>query len=405
MTWTGCNRRDFLKISGAVAASAFLPACSHSMKAFESEALALPVSDYLRSGATGAWIARDAKTEEACALFRETVEAATDFSWLSKGDTVFLKLSINSSNPYPATTDPWALGCIIGLLKEKGAGRLLVGDSSGVESVHWTRKKQKGSSRTACEKAGLMEVILKNGAEPVFFEERGYDAFSPLNPAVGRHWKEPIWVTSAIADVDHIVYLPRVSSHLLGDITSGMKISVGFLREDSRRVLHSGGENFYAMYEEINHVPEIAGKLRLIVSSGRKVLATFGPDNGHVTEPAYGPVIASEDLLAHEMVAYAWLCYNREHETSFFDVGFTGRLTKRRSFINKGFVWYIWEEGGFFDTPAIPLYIPGNLYAHPSIMNALKRKGGRPAQIDFEAVNSPAEAEAMAEYIRKRMAI
>ncbi len=399
---TGCSRREFLGISGAAAASMLLPACGHSMKAMEAEVKTLPVLDSAVPRASGAWVSREASDNDAYLLFRKAVEAATDFTWLSPGDSVFLKITLNSPNPYPATTDPWALACTIRLLKERGASRIMVGDSSGVESVHWTRKEQRGSTRANCEKAGLLKVIQENGAEAVFFEERGYDAFIPLYPAGTHHWKEPIWITSAIEEADHIVYLPRVSAHVLGDITSGMKIGVGFLREDSRRVFHSGGDDFYAMYEEINQVPEIAGKLRLTISSGRKVLATFGPDNGHVAEPAFGPVIASDDLLAHEMISYAWLCYNREHETSFFDVGITGRLTKRRSIINKGFVWYIWDEAGFFDTPGIPLFIPGNLYAHPSIMNALKRSGGRPSRIDFEEVNAIEQTAAMAGYIRER---
>ena len=37
---------------------------------------------------------------------RASVEAATDFSWLSKGDSVFIKPALNSGNNYPATTSP-----------------------------------------------------------------------------------------------------------------------------------------------------------------------------------------------------------------------------------------------------------------------------------------------------------
>jgi hypothetical protein len=183
-----------------------------------------------------------------------------------------------------------------------------------------------------------------------------------------------------------------------------MKIGVGFLREDSRKAFHQGGDSFYAMYEEISQIPAISSKLRLVVSSGRKVLSTFGPDNGHVTEPVQGLIISSADLFAHEVLAYAWLLYNREFETSFFDVGITGRLTKIRSFINKGFVWYTWEDGDFHQTPKIPLFIPGSIYAHPSIMNFMKRMGGRPANIEWEQVNAPAGSEIMTDYIKGKIA-
>ena len=397
------SRRDFLKITGATACAAVLPACAHSMKASEAEVKSMPVAENWTPHVAGAWIP---KGEHAGAydIFKKTIEASTDFSWLSKGDSVLIKLSLNSAMPYPATSDPWALAFMIRILREKGAGRIMVGDSSGVESVLWTKKDQKGSSAECCKQAGLFDVIEQNRTDAVFFEEQGYDSFMPVYPAGSHHWKEPVWVTSAINEADHIIYLARVSSHVLGDITSGMKIGVGFLRQDSRKAFHCGGESFYAMYEEISQIPAISSKLRLVVSSGRKVLATFGPDNGHVTEPDFGLIISSDDLFAHEMLAYAWLLYNREFETGFFDVGITGRLTKNRSFINKGFVWYTWEDGEFFQTPKIPLFIPGSIYAHPSIMNFMKRMGGRPANIEWEQVNAPAGSEIMTDYIKGKIA-
>jgi uncharacterized protein (DUF362 family) len=51
---------------------------------------------------------------------RTAAGATTDFSWLSKGDTVFIKPALNSGNPYPATTNPIAIGAMVELL-EKGA--------------------------------------------------------------------------------------------------------------------------------------------------------------------------------------------------------------------------------------------------------------------------------------------
>jgi hypothetical protein len=63
---------------------------------------------------------------------RAAAEGATDFAWLSRGDAVFIKPALNSGHPYPATTSPIALGAMVELLKEKGAGRVIVGDMSGL---------------------------------------------------------------------------------------------------------------------------------------------------------------------------------------------------------------------------------------------------------------------------------
>ncbi len=397
------SRRDFLKSTGVAAGTAFLPSCAHTMKTTESMLKEMPVSETWRPHVASAWIPKG-KHADAYDLFKKTIEASTDFSWLSKGDSVLIKLALNSGNPFPATSEPRSLAYMIRLIREKGAGRIMVGDSSGVESVHWTKKGQKGASRECCKQAGLLEVIEQNGAEGIFFEERGYDSFMPVFPEGEHHWEEPIWVTTAVNEVDHIIYLARVSSHVMGDITSGLKIGVGFLREDSRKIFHQGGEAFYAMYEEINRIPEISSKLRLVMSSGRQVLSTFGPDNGHVTEPDMGLILSSEDLFAHEALAYAWLLYNREFETDFFDVGITGRLTKRRSFINKGFVWYTWNDVDFHQTPSMPLFIPGSIYTHPSRVNFMKRMGGRPSGVEWEQVNAPAGSETMTEYINGKIA-
>lgn len=398
------SRRDFLKFTGMAGCAASLPACAHSMNEMKGVADAMPVAEGWTPQVASAWIPKG-DVDNAYELFKKTLEASTDFSWLSKSDTVFIKLTLNSGNPYPATSDPWSLVSLIRLLREKGAGKIMVGDSSGIEQVHWRKETQKGASRECCKESGLLDVIEQNGAEAVFFEEAGYDAFIAEEPAGQHHWKEPVMITTAIKNTDHLIYLTRVSSHVMGDITSGFKTAVGFLREDSRKAFHRGGKDFYAMYEEINQVPSITSKLRLTVSSGRKVLSTFGPDEGHVTEPARGLVLASEDLFAHEMLSYAWLLYNREFETGFFDGITTRRLTKRRSFINKGFVWLMWDDGGFFNTPTMPLFIPGSIYDHPSVINHMERKGGRPAGIEWKQVNRPEGSEKIVDYMAKTLKI
>lgn len=397
------SRRSLLKLGGLTACGMILPGCAHQIKTGEAEISKMPIAPSWNPHVTSAFIKKDETDQAAYPLFKKAIEASTDFSWLSRGDSVLIKLALNSAHPFPATTDPWALNAMITLLREKGAGRILVGDSSGVESVHWTKDKKRGSTRENCKKAGLLKVIEETKAEGVFFEEQGYDSFLPMEPKAPHHWKEPIFITKTVNEVDHIVYLCRVSAHVMGDITSSMKVGVGFLREDSRKIFHCGGEAFYSMYEEINAVPEIESRLRLIVSSGRKVLATFGPDNGHVAVPDTGLVISSSDIFAHELISYAWLLYNREFETNFWDVGITGRFTKIRSLINKGFVSYIWKEGSFIGTPSIPLFIPGNIYAHPAMMNFMKRKGGLPDQLNWEPVNTPEGSEKIVNYINQKI--
>ena len=389
------HRRDFLRGSVGIGCLAMVPSCGGVRK--EGDPLAvgempagqpetLPVLDDFHPRVAGAWVPRGS-VDSSYPLYRKAVEAATDFAWLSRGDRVLIKLALNSGNPFPATTDPWSLWCMVKLLREKGAGEILVGDQSGVQSVHWTRTDRRGRSRDLCRRAGLLRIIDETGATPCFFEERGYDAYNPVTLPPGSHWGEPFWVTNALDEADHLIYLSRTSSHVMGDITSGFKLGVGLLREDSRLEFHKGGRDFYAMYEEVNAAPPVASKLRLAVCSGRKVLSNLGPDDGHVSEPDHGLVFASEDLLAHELLSYAWLQWNREFATPEYSNGTTGRLTRMRSTINRLFVWYVWRSRRGGGAPALPLWQAGNIHDHPAVVNHLLRKGGRPAALQWEQVN------------------
>jgi len=338
------NRREFLVRTAGLAALAacprLLPACGGDVPN------PMPVAGEGVSShkAASAWVPLG-QEEGSYDLFRAAVEAATDFSWLGRGDRVFLKLALNSGNPFPATTDPWALECMVRLLRERGAGEIVAGDQSGVEHVFHTPIGGRGSSRACCRASGLLDVMEVRAVTPCFFEERGYEAYRGTLPSEPHHWEQPICVTTALDDVEHIVYLPRVANHFLAGKTFGIKIAIGFLRDDSRVFFHTHFGTFQEMYEEINQVPEIAARLRLTVTSGRALMTTAGPDRGEIVRPEHGLVFASEDLLAHDLLAAAWLEANRM-ET-----------------------------------------VPEDIYAHPAIRNRLDRIGGLPGGVQWIRVN------------------
>jgi len=85
------RQRDFLKGAAGLACLPLLPVCGSS----NGEQPAPPVSPNpaLPPRAVSAWVPRG-EEQNLYGLFKEMVEAATDFSWLSRGDRVFLKLSL-----------------------------------------------------------------------------------------------------------------------------------------------------------------------------------------------------------------------------------------------------------------------------------------------------------------------
>jgi len=58
-------------------------------------------------------------------------------------------------------------------------------------------------------------------------------------------------------------------------------------------------------------VNTLSTKQRLVISAADKLLTTFGPDEGYVFEPDNGLIIASDSVVAHDMVSLAWLLENR----------------------------------------------------------------------------------------------
>jgi len=243
---------------------------------------------------------------------RAVAEATTDFSWLSKGDSVFIKPALNSGNPYPATTNPIAIGAMVELLKQKGARRVIVGDMSGIEHVKLSPKGLTGSSRRLMEASGMARAVQAAGGEIHFFEEAGWDAFYEDAPA-GRHWKRGLMMPNILKEVEHIILMPRCGRHVLAGSTLGLKAAVGYWRTDTRLEYHRDASTLQEKTAEGNTVETLRKKQRLVLSAADKILTTFGPDEGHVFQPENGLVIASESVVAHDMVSLAWLLENRRN--------------------------------------------------------------------------------------------
>ncbi len=243
---------------------------------------------------SSAWIPKGAQSSS-YEMFKDMVEAATDFSWLGKNDRVLLKLALNSANDFPATTDPWAVDCMLKILKEKGAGTCLVGDQSGIY--------QANSTQVCLNRTGLMDAIKDNGATAVYFENGGHTSYPAAN------WSTAPSITNYVNQVDHIIYMPRIATHMLAAKTFSMKIAVGFLNTASRRTMHRG--DLRTMYASVNDIPAIKNKFRLSVTSAMKLMTTGGPDSGTIVEPNNGLIFASQDLLAADLMAGAFLNANR----------------------------------------------------------------------------------------------
>ena len=97
-----------------------------------------------------------------------------DFSWLSRGDSVLIKVASNSGRIHPATTSPDAVRGLVATLFDHGAGRVLVADQAGVQQVRLVEGDIRFSStEDMFRRNGLLDATLDSGAEPYFFDDHG----------------------------------------------------------------------------------------------------------------------------------------------------------------------------------------------------------------------------------------
>jgi len=319
------NRRKFLKLAAGASALSVCP-FPGKIHAAQGRADMMSYVPGRKEKVSLARVAKGALEQSVRQAVRIAAEAVTDFSWLSRGDTVFIKPVLNSGNPYPATTNPHAIAAMVELLREKGAGRVIVGDMSGVENVRFSPTELTGSSRALMESSGMAGIVQAAGAELHFFEEAGWEAFHEEKPPVTSHWKGGIMMPDILRDVQHIVLMPRCGRHVLAGSTLGLKAAVGYWRHDTRLEYHHDAASFHEKTAEANAVRTLLKKQRLVVTAADKVLATYGPDKGYVFEPQVGLMIASPSVVAHDMVSLAWLLICRQdipesEKYGFLDTG------------------------------------------------------------------------------------
>jgi uncharacterized protein (DUF362 family) len=181
-----------------------------------------------------------------------------------------------------------------------------------VQFLRFSKDRLSGSTRELMQRNGMLRSIEATGAEMLGFEEVGWDGFFEERPRVSATWRQPLMLPKILAEVDHVVLMPRCARHVLAGSTLGLKAAVGWWRHDTRLEYHHDAATFSAKTAESNTVPSLLEKQRLVLTSATKVLTTFGPDDGHVVEPQTGLIIASPSVLAHDMVSLAWLLQIRD---------------------------------------------------------------------------------------------
>ena len=267
------TRREFLK---TISISPFLVSLSMSQGCFLQE----PVKVSLVKNASDSY------------ALKRALELIAGLDFINIGDSVLLKIALNSSNPFPATTSPSMISELIVLLKDKGAGDILVGDRSAY-----------GRDTMYCmEETGIYQAAIDSGAEVVVFEDS--DTVH-VKPSGAIHWPEGFSIPRLFNQVDHIIALPRLSTHAMAGFTMGLKIFVGAIPPDERLQMHTSHGLSSAFLKCLAEIALCSDKIRLCILDARQGFSRGGPDEGTVVSP--GIVLASKSLVGVDAVGLALL--------------------------------------------------------------------------------------------------
>ncbi|QQO10274.1 DUF362 domain-containing protein [Breznakiella homolactica] len=206
--------------------------------------------------------------------------------------TVLLKPNILFDAPpeKALTTHPVFLEAAVRMVRDLGAGRVLVGDSPGLQKPGFTGKNS--LLGPAAEKAGARWVDFTAGK-------------TTLSCPGGKAAKQ-FAVTDAVLEADCIISLPKLKTHQLMFFTGAMKNLFGLipsLMKSPYHVRFPGREEFAAMLVDLNE----AVMADYAFMDG--IIGMEGPGPGSGTPRQIGLVMASPNLLAMDIAASAVIGY------------------------------------------------------------------------------------------------
>ncbi len=188
--------------------------------------------------------------------------------------------------------------------------------------------------------------------------------------------------------------LPRCSRHVLLGASLGMKAAVGYWRTDTRLEYHRDAATIQEKTAEANTVKCLREKQRLTLTVADKVLTTFGPDKGHVYAPETGLVLASESVIAHDMVSLAWLLDARRSVPEDRKKGMEDPYTSQ-FMVNMANKYVVGLLGGFgpaLNAERLTRNDLETIWEDRVLQRAFQLSGGIP-ELDFVAANSGISAD------------
>lgn len=292
---TGFSRRNFIKALFALGTVSYfrladwLPNLFHSRREMVpvSRAAKPPVSNPMVSVVKTDGDIYRISNQEVYELVRRAVSGTDGFKF-QEGATVVLKpnMAFPGSWETGAITDTRLVQAVVRLVKEQGAGRIIVADSSVVgtdtEEVYTV-----SGARAAAEGLGAKVIDLRGGD------------FVPVRLPIGGLIKT-IRVGRPIFEADYVISLPVLKEHASAVVTLSLKNMKGAMHDNDKRIFHALG--LHQGIAELN----VVFRPDYVILDG--LIGMVGPGcPGFGTPKAFGMVMAANDALALDTVAATFL--------------------------------------------------------------------------------------------------
>lgn len=309
------DRRAFLKTMAGFGSVALIEACSQAGPTTPAPTAATKPATSSMPTATVQAVAQPTATAKTRATAQVAFVKTTDrmagtnqaldmlgidavVGGTPSGKDLFLKPNYNSADPTPGSTHNDVLSTLVRRLQTAGAGRITVGDRSGM-----------GNTRAVMQQKDVFRMADELGFDTVVFDELGNDDWELMQIA-GSHWQNGFGVARPVLDADGVIQTCCLKTHRYGGhFTLSLKNSVGLVAKrvpgDSYNYmseLHSSPHQ-RRMIAEIN----AAYQPDLVVLDGVEAFVEGGPASGKRVDSHV--ILAGTDRVALDAVGVAILRY------------------------------------------------------------------------------------------------
>lgn len=305
---------------------------------------------------------------------QRVVEMLGGMPWIKPGDRVLIKPAHNSPNPYPFTASPVSAAELTKMCLDAGASQVIIADCMGIEHTMvpggwhledpWGNDFDPDDDATilAMKNSGLWDGVASavgpgdvGPDRPVHitsFRELGWRRYESESDTPGTPKMHADWVKNEIKngvgwdgkkktrlylsrqfdhfhsdvpgmmlprvmdEVDHIINLHRVSTHIWSHATHALKNWIGVQRPDERFWMHqlnylknrrhpidhpASSEMPYHEFLAELHMATW-GRERMIIADAAQVVLTGGPD---ATDKPYYPaglMMGATDLISADIL-------------------------------------------------------------------------------------------------------